>query len=139
MSVPPVIRSGDDGNLMCLYDLEGEHLYSTRWYKGRREFYRYTPKENPAKKTFPVPGINVEVMFHNSLISTLRFSHSKSPPIHSLRILSPYPTHTVKRLNFLFGGKLESSFSLTMLNLLYQTPPPIKRWNLSNRFTSVIE
>uniref|UniRef100_A0A1B0CGH8 Ig-like domain-containing protein n=2 Tax=Lutzomyia longipalpis TaxID=7200 RepID=A0A1B0CGH8_LUTLO len=60
MSVPPVIRSGDDGNLMCLYDLEQEHLYSTRWYKGRREFYRYTPKENPAKKTFPVPGINVE-------------------------------------------------------------------------------
>uniref|UniRef100_A0A1B0D3M5 Ig-like domain-containing protein n=1 Tax=Phlebotomus papatasi TaxID=29031 RepID=A0A1B0D3M5_PHLPP len=60
MSVPRVIRSGDDGNLMCLYDLEGEHLYSTRWYRYRREFYRYTPKENPAKKTFPIPGINVE-------------------------------------------------------------------------------
>lgn len=63
MSVPRVIRSGDDGNLMCLYDLEGEHLYSTRWYRYRREFYRYTPKENPAKKTFPIPGINVEVIF----------------------------------------------------------------------------
>lgn len=30
-------------------------------YKGRREFYRYTPKENPAMKTFNVNGINVMV------------------------------------------------------------------------------
>lgn len=30
-------------------------------YKGRREFYRYTPKENPAMKTFNVNGINVLV------------------------------------------------------------------------------
>jgi hypothetical protein len=47
--------------LKCNYDLEGDTLYSIKWYKGRHEFYRYTPKENPAMKTFPVFGINVEV------------------------------------------------------------------------------
>lgn len=41
--------------------MEGDSLYSVKWYKGRREFYRYTPKENPAMKTFAVNGINVEV------------------------------------------------------------------------------
>lgn len=30
-------------------------------YKGRREFFRWTPKENPTMKTFTVSGINVLV------------------------------------------------------------------------------
>lgn len=30
-------------------------------YKGRREFYRYLPKENPAMKLFAVAGITVDV------------------------------------------------------------------------------
>lgn len=45
-------------------------------YKGRREFYRYTPKENPAMKTFLVNGINVEVSVSISMCehwSTLTF------------------------------------------------------------------
>lgn len=41
--------------------MEEDSLYSIKWYKGRREFYRYTPKEPQSIKTFPVAGINVEV------------------------------------------------------------------------------
>uniref|UniRef100_T1GC69 Uncharacterized protein n=1 Tax=Megaselia scalaris TaxID=36166 RepID=T1GC69_MEGSC len=40
--------------------MENDTLYSVKWYKGRREFYRYTPKENPAMKIFNHAGINVE-------------------------------------------------------------------------------
>lgn len=34
---------------------------------GRREFYRYSPKETPAMKTFPIPGIHVvvSIIFQN--------------------------------------------------------------------------
>lgn len=32
-----------------------------KWYKGKREFFRFTPKENPSLQIFPVPGIYVEV------------------------------------------------------------------------------
>ncbi|KXJ75447.1 hypothetical protein RP20_CCG011726 [Aedes albopictus] len=60
VSVPAAIRRGDNANLICDYDMEGDTLYSVKWYKGKREFFRYRPKENPSLKTFPVLGITVE-------------------------------------------------------------------------------
>ncbi|XP_037024578.1 uncharacterized protein LOC119066303 [Bradysia coprophila] len=60
VTVPAAVKRGDNAELICLYDMEGDSLYSVKWYKGRREFYRYTPKENPAMKTFSVNGIIVE-------------------------------------------------------------------------------
>lgn len=47
--------------LECDYDLEGESLYSVKWYKDNHEFYRYIPNENPAVNIFPVNGIKVNV------------------------------------------------------------------------------
>uniref|UniRef100_T1GF50 Ig-like domain-containing protein n=1 Tax=Megaselia scalaris TaxID=36166 RepID=T1GF50_MEGSC len=40
--------------------MEDDTLYSVKWYKGRREFFRYTPKEKPSMKIFSHPGINVD-------------------------------------------------------------------------------
>ncbi|CRL00983.1 CLUMA_CG014254, isoform A, partial [Clunio marinus] len=45
--------------------MEGDSLYSIKWYKGKREFYRYTPKEPQSIKTFPVAGISVETTSSN--------------------------------------------------------------------------
>lgn len=59
--VPAAVRRNENARLHCMYDLEGDTLYAVKWYKGRKEFYRYTPKENPAMKTFFVNGINVLV------------------------------------------------------------------------------
>lgn len=68
LTIPTAVRKGDNALLICNYDLENDTLYTVKWYKGRREFYRYTPKENPAMKTFPLGGITVDV-------STSVFSH----------------------------------------------------------------
>lgn len=59
--VPAAVKRGENVNLICQYDLEGDTLYSMKWYKGKREFFRFTPKENPSLQIFPVPGIYVEV------------------------------------------------------------------------------
>lgn len=59
--IPAAVKRGDNALLICNYDMEGDSLYSIKWYKGRREFYRYTPKEPQFIKTFPVAGISVEV------------------------------------------------------------------------------
>uniref|UniRef100_A0A182KAB1 Ig-like domain-containing protein n=1 Tax=Anopheles christyi TaxID=43041 RepID=A0A182KAB1_9DIPT len=41
--------------------MEGEALYSVKWYKDGREFYRYVPRDDPPQRTFPVEGITVNV------------------------------------------------------------------------------
>lgn len=58
------VKRGDNVNLFCQFDLEGDSLYSVKWYKGKREFFRFTPNETPSLKVFPVAGINVEVSKH---------------------------------------------------------------------------
>lgn len=67
--VPKAVKRGDNALLVCNYDMENDTLYSVKWYKGRREFYRYTPKENPAMKIFNHAGINVEVTSFIYIIS----------------------------------------------------------------------
>lgn len=47
--------------LECLFDLQGESLYSVKWYKDGHEFYRFLPRNNPPINLFPLPGIHVDV------------------------------------------------------------------------------
>ena len=61
VKIPTAVRKSDNVVLNCYYDMEGDSLYSVKWYKGRREFYRYSPKENPAMKAFPIAGVHVVV------------------------------------------------------------------------------
>ncbi len=79
VKVPSAVRKSDTVVLHCYYDMEGDSLYSVKWYKGekflfffnqnlsskkfpgRREFYRYSPKETPPMKSFLLPGVHVLV------------------------------------------------------------------------------
>lgn len=64
--MPGAVLRGDSATLRCHFDLEGDTLYSVKWYKGRQEFYRYTPRETPPVKTFPIPRLpqlQVEVRY----------------------------------------------------------------------------
>jgi hypothetical protein len=58
---PSVVRLGGEATLLCLYDLEGEPLYSVQWYRGNHEFYRYMPDESPPGRAFQFEGIVVDV------------------------------------------------------------------------------
>jgi len=59
--LPTAVMTGQSVRLICLFDLQGAPLYSVKWYRGKREFYRYVPKEEPPMKQFPLPGITVDV------------------------------------------------------------------------------
>ena len=59
--IPEFLQKGETADLTCSYNLGGDTLYSVKWYKGRHEFYRYMPHEQPQIKTFPVKGMKINV------------------------------------------------------------------------------
>lgn len=62
VEIPRAVERGEDAQFVCHYSLDAnQQLYSVKWYKGRREFYRFTPNEIPPMKTFIVTGISVFV------------------------------------------------------------------------------
>ncbi|XP_023343067.1 endothelial cell-selective adhesion molecule [Eurytemora carolleeae] len=71
--IPDQVLLGERAVLQCLYDLEGEELYSVKWYKQGQEFFRYIPGDREQKiVTFSLPGIFVEKMNSNANRVTLR-------------------------------------------------------------------
>ncbi|CAB0002205.1 unnamed protein product [Nesidiocoris tenuis] len=52
---------GNSTILECRYDLQGEVLYSVKWYKDGHEFYRYVPRDHPPAQLFPLPGVHVNL------------------------------------------------------------------------------
>nr|XP_053642772.1 uncharacterized protein LOC128695877 [Cherax quadricarinatus] len=77
--VPLHVPRGESTTLRCEFDLQGERLYSVKWYKGGREFFRYVPNERPMKQDYKVTGVNVDVKFvtrHVVVINTSHFSTS---------------------------------------------------------------
>lgn len=61
--VPEAVQRGQEVILRCHYDLERAPLYSVKWYRGRYEFYRYSPNEENTNKIFNITGIHVDVSY----------------------------------------------------------------------------
>ncbi|KAL3278941.1 hypothetical protein HHI36_016459 [Cryptolaemus montrouzieri] len=72
VTIPQAARIMDTVTLQCRYDLEGEQLYTVKWYKGAKEFFRFIPKELPNTQVFPLPGIDVDLSKSNSNEVVLR-------------------------------------------------------------------
>ncbi|KAH0950506.1 hypothetical protein HN011_011197, partial [Eciton burchellii] len=70
--VPEVVQRGKEAILRCHYDLEKAPLYSLKWYRGRHEFYRFSPSEEPPTKIFNISGIYVDPANSNKSQVTLR-------------------------------------------------------------------
>ncbi|XP_050674180.1 uncharacterized protein LOC126971801 [Leptidea sinapis] len=60
LTVPSHVVEGGSVLLECHNDLEGEMLYSIKWYKDNREFYRYVPSNVNPFSYFRLPGVNVD-------------------------------------------------------------------------------
>ncbi|XP_047478324.1 uncharacterized protein LOC125031499 [Penaeus chinensis] len=58
--VPTMVERGEDVTLTCEFDLAGEKLYSVKWYKAGREFYRFVPADWPSKQDFEQKGVIVD-------------------------------------------------------------------------------
>ena len=60
--IPPHALRGQKAVMRCNYDLEGDRLYSVKWYYNQKEFYRFIPSDNPKVTIFNNHhGVNVNV------------------------------------------------------------------------------
>ena len=59
--LPSHAIQGEDVILQCSYDMEGDKLYSVKWYRNGKEFYRHIPSDNPPTTVFRQPGLYVDV------------------------------------------------------------------------------
>ncbi|XP_066946263.1 uncharacterized protein [Macrobrachium rosenbergii] len=59
IEIPPYVERGDDVTLNCCYNLSNYKLYSIKWYRNDKEFFRYITEDDPPKKIFSIPGIDV--------------------------------------------------------------------------------
>ena len=62
LELPQAIDKGKPVTVYCNYDLEGEQLYSVKFYKDYVEFYRYLPSDSPnSGQKFNLKGAYVDV------------------------------------------------------------------------------
>lgn len=60
IQVPERVSAGDRVRLSCIYDLEGDKLYSIKWYREGVEFFRFVPNQKESKLYFSMQGIEVD-------------------------------------------------------------------------------
>lgn len=61
LRIPSHAVRNQSAKLECYFDLDGETLYSVKWYKDGNEFYRYVPRDMPPVQVFPLSGVTVDV------------------------------------------------------------------------------
>ena len=61
LRVPTHVVRNSSVRFECHYDLEKEALYSVKWYKDGKEFFRFLPGDEPPTQVFYQPGVIVDV------------------------------------------------------------------------------
>ncbi|XP_067130867.1 synaptogenesis protein syg-2-like [Centruroides vittatus] len=65
LGVPGAVQNGDPIWLHCDFDLEGDPLYSVKWYKNNVEFYRYLPSKKPPGRKYNLLGVYMDLSQSN--------------------------------------------------------------------------
>lgn len=63
---PAVVQRFHESIIRCQYDMENEPLYTVKWYRGTKEFYRFSPKDEPKTRKFDYLNIKVDVSNNNN-------------------------------------------------------------------------
>ena len=66
-------------NLECDYKLEGDTLYSLKWYRDDKEFYRYIPRGGDA--------LSISVLAHTSTLISDDVINCRTPKTFQFCIL----------------------------------------------------
>ncbi|XP_069164540.1 uncharacterized protein [Procambarus clarkii] len=89
--VPLHVPRGERTTLRCEFDLQGERLYSVKWYKGGREFFRYVPNERPMKQDYQVTGVDVDMEASTGQVVVLQTATLATSGRYKCEVLAEAP------------------------------------------------
>ncbi|KAG8232936.1 hypothetical protein J437_LFUL013629 [Ladona fulva] len=155
LSVPPYRLRGDIAKLECAHELEGDRLYSVKWYKDNEEFYRYVPRATPAQHSYRVDGVRVDHHLSDSMQVYLRSLTLRSSGVYRCEVSAEAPSFSSAsgegRMEVIFppkepprisGGKntYERNNDLVDLNCTAgrSHPAATLRWYVNDRPVSVV-
>jgi len=103
LGVPSYAVKGSDVVLECDYDLEGQALYSVKWYKNGLEFYRYIPGNSNPMTYYVRPGVKVDKTQSDERKVTLRRLTIESTGRYRCEVSTEAPSFaTVSAYNDMF-------------------------------------
>ncbi|XP_076058894.1 uncharacterized protein LOC143035805 [Oratosquilla oratoria] len=92
VDVPSSVKSGDTVQLVCHYDLEGDHLYSLTWWRGRDQFYQYSPDSISPLTIYTAPGIHVDKHQSGGNVVILKNVSRTSAGVYKCEVLADVPS-----------------------------------------------
>ena len=66
MKVKPEVLRGSNVDLRCVFDSDGDRIYSVKWYKGSHEFFRYLPEGPVRFQIFSWSNFTIDVSTVNN-------------------------------------------------------------------------
>ncbi|KAK8766878.1 hypothetical protein V5799_006341 [Amblyomma americanum] len=95
--MPSAVIRGDPLWLNCSFDLESDDLYSVKWYKNHREFFRYLPNENPPGQAYRLSGVYVDTSRTSVGSLYLKETDLKSEGLYACEVSADAPSFQTVR------------------------------------------
>lgn len=97
LGVPGFVLKGESLWLDCGYDLEGDELYSVKWYKDNVEFYRYLPSDKPSAQMYKLDGVYIDLHHSNATHAFLYTSEMATEGVYGCEVSTEIPSfRTIK-------------------------------------------
>ncbi|GBL82466.1 hypothetical protein AVEN_252596-1 [Araneus ventricosus] len=97
LGVPGSVSRGDPIWLDCGYDLEGDELYSVKWYKDNVEFYRFLPSDIPSAQMYSLDGVFLDLLRSNATHAFLYTSDFDTEGTYGCEVSTEIPSfRTIK-------------------------------------------
>ncbi|XP_076365907.1 uncharacterized protein LOC143254645 isoform X2 [Tachypleus tridentatus] len=91
--IPTTVKLASPVWLYCGYDLEGDDLYSVKWYKNHVEFYRFLPSDNPPGQKYDLVGVYIDLKKSNQTHVYLNQTDLNTEGLYGCEVSTEAPSY----------------------------------------------
>ncbi|XP_076344005.1 CD166 antigen-like [Tachypleus tridentatus] len=99
LNVPAGVALGSPVWMYCGYDLEGDDLYSVKWYKDHVEFYRFLPSDQPPGQKYDLHGVNIDLERSNHTHVFLTETSLSTEGLYECEVSTEAPSYSTVQVD----------------------------------------